>query len=92
MPNRGYSVDQILEILRRVETRLNEGSDVIEICRELEISEQSYYRWRKLYGGASVAEAPQIQKMTRENATLRRLVAEQAVNIDILKDIASKKW
>jgi putative transposase len=92
MESKRYSLDQVLEVLQEAQSRLTGGSDLTQVCRELGISEQTYYRWRKLYGGVSAREALQLQKMMRENASLRRVVAEQAVNLDILKDIASKKW
>ena len=92
MQSKRYSLDRILEVLQEVQRRLAAGSDITEICRELGVSEQSYYRWRRLYSGVSAGEAAQLQRMMRENASLRRVVAEQAVNIDMLKDIASKKW
>jgi putative transposase len=84
---KGYSPEQIVRKLRQAEGKLATGSTIPEVARELGISEATFHRWRKRYGGMSSQEAKRLKELERENARLKKLVAEQALDIDILKEV-----
>lgn len=69
-----------------------EGKKVSEICREFGISEQTFYNWKSKYGGMSLSELQRVKELEAENARLKRIVADQQLSIDILKEVNSKKW
>jgi len=75
-------------MLREAEVLLNQDSTVGEACRKLGISEQTYYRWRKDYGGMRVDQAKRLKELERENARLKKLVADLSLDNDILKEAA----
>lgn len=83
-----YTEAQIVRILKQVEA----GTPIAQVCREHGVSEQSVYRWRQRYGGLDAAELRRLKALEEENRRLKSLVAEQAVDIQILKEINSKKW
>jgi putative transposase len=83
-----FSEEQIIGILKAAEA----GGNIREVCREHNITEQTFYRWRRKYGGLEVSEARKLKDLERENAELKRMVAEQALDIRMLKDLNSKKW
>ena len=87
-----YSTDQIIERLRQADVALGKGQKVPEICKALEISEQTYYRWRQKYGGMAPEMAKQLKSLEKENARLKKLVAEQALDMEILKEAAKGNW
>ena len=87
-----YSTDQIIEKLRKADVALGKGQKVPEICKALEISEQTYYRWRQKYGGMAPEMAKQLKSLEKENARLKKLVAEQALDMEILKEAAKGNW
>ncbi len=80
---------QILAKLREAELALGKGQPLVDVVRKFEISEQTYYRWRKEYGGLRVEQAKRLKDLERENARLKRLVADQALDHAILKEVAS---
>jgi putative transposase len=84
---KGYSPEQIVRKLRQAEGKLATGSTIPEVARELGISEATFHRWRNRYGGMSSQEAKRLKELQRENARLKKLVAEQALDIDILKEV-----
>ena len=84
-PNR-HTVDQIIVKLRRADVELGKGKKVPEICRLLEVTEQTYYRWRQKYGGMKPEMAKELKALQKENDRLKRLVADQALDISILKE------
>ena len=86
MPRKRYNPEQIIGMLRQAEIELAQGHKISDICRSLSISEQSYYRWRKEYGGMQVAQARRLKDLERENARLKRLVADLSLDKDILKE------
>ena len=86
MGRRHFKPEQIIHMLREAEIKLAGGKKIGEVCRELRISEQSYYRWRKEYGGMQVSQAKKRKDLERENARLKRLVAEQALDKAILEE------
>jgi len=83
-----YGAEQIVVKLRQADVELGKGLKVPDICRALGISEQTYYRWRQKYGGMAPDMARQLKAMEKENGRLKRLVAEQALDIQILKEAA----
>ncbi|CAN5630066.1 hypothetical protein BH20ACT11_BH20ACT11_03960 [soil metagenome] len=84
---KGYSPEQIVRKLRDAEGKLTSGSTVPEVARELGISEATFHRWRKQYGGMSPQEAKRLKELEKENARLKKMVADQALDIDILKEV-----
>lgn len=88
MKGKRYSEEQIVRILKEVE----KGKPVAEVCREHGVSEQSVYRWRTKFGGMDVSDVQRLKQLEDENSRLKRLVANQALDIELLKEINSKKW
>ena len=86
MGRRHFKPEQIIHMLREAEIKLAGGKRIGEVCRELGISEQSYYRWRKEYGGMQVSQAKKLKDLERENAQLKKLVADQALDKSILEE------
>ncbi len=83
---------QIIEKLRQADVALGKGQKVPDICRTLEVTEQTYYRWRQKYGGMAPEMAKQLKALGKENARLKKLVAEQALDMEILKEAAKGNW
>ncbi len=83
-----HSPEQIVEALRQADVALGKGARVPDVCRQLNISEQTYYRWRQKYGGMAPEMAKQLRALEKENGRLKRLVADQALDIQILKEAA----
>ena len=83
-----HSPEQIVKKLRQADVDLGKGLKVPAICRKLGVCEQTYYRWRQKYGGMSPQLAKQLKTVEKENARLKRLVADQALDIQILKEAA----
>jgi putative transposase len=84
---KGYSPEQIVRKLRQAEGELANGSTIAAVARKLGISEATFHRWRNRYGGMSSQEAKRLKELEKENARLKKLVAEQALDIDILKEV-----
>ncbi len=84
---KGYSPEQIVRKLREAEAKLAAGAKVPEVARELGISEATFHRWRKHYGRMNPQEAKRLKELEKENARLKKLVAEQALDIDMLKEV-----
>jgi putative transposase len=82
-----HSPEQIVRKLRQAEARLAAGASIPEAARELGISEATFHRWRNQYGGMSTSEAKRLKELEKENARPKKLVAEQALGIDILKEV-----
>jgi putative transposase len=82
-----HTPEQIVRKLRAAEARLAGGATVPEVARELGISEATFHRWRNQYGGMSSSEARRLKELEKENARPKKLVAEQALDIDILKEV-----
>ena len=85
---KGYSPEQIVRKLREAEGKLASGAKVSQVARELGISEATFHRWRKQYGGMNPQEAKRLKELEKENARLKKLVAEQALDIDLLKEVS----
>jgi putative transposase len=88
MVKKAYKPEQIINKLREAEVLLSQGSKVGEACRKLGIAEQTYYRWRKEYGGMRVEQAKRLQELEKENTRLKRLVADITLDNAILKEAA----
>jgi putative transposase len=80
-----FSGSQIVAKLRQADKLLGQGKTVEEVCKEIDVTDATYYRWRQKYGGMSPDMVKQLRAVQRENAQLRKLVADQALNISILK-------
>jgi putative transposase len=89
---KGHSPEQIVRKLRQAEARLAAGATIPEVARELGISEATFHRWRNQYGGMSSSEAKHLKELEKENARLKKIVAEQALDIDILKEVSRKNF
>ena len=92
MGQKRYTPEQIIGKLRQAEVRSAEAACVAEIVRELGITEQTYYRWRREYGGLKVSQAKRLKELERENARLKRAVADLTVDKLILKEVAEGKY
>ena len=88
MPRKHYTPEQIINSLREAEVLLSQGNTTAEAARQLGITEQTYYRWRKEYGGMRINQAKRLKELEKENSRLKRLVADQALDNAILKDVA----
>ena len=89
MPRKRYTPEEIMQHLRTVEREIGKGLAVLDACRKLGITEQPYYRWKKEYGGLRVDQAKRLKTLEQENARLKRIVADQAVDLSLLKAVAS---
>ena len=88
MARKKYSPEQIVGILRQIEVEVATAEAHRQACREAGITEQTYYRWRKEYGGLKLEQARRMKELEKENARLRRLVTELSLEKQILKDVA----
>ncbi len=92
MKSNRHTVEQIIAKLRRADVEIGKGKKVPEICKLLEITDQTYYRWRQKYGGMQPEMAKELKGLQKENARLKKLVAEQALDMEILKEAAKGNW
>ncbi len=88
MSKRRYTAEEIINKLREVEVLLSKGQSAGEACRQIGVTEQTYYRWRKEYGGLRVDQARRFKGLEKENARLKRLVADLSLDNAILKEAA----
>ena len=88
MTKKRHTPEQIVTLLRQVEVAVGNGKSTPQACKEAAITEQTYYRWRKEYGGLQLEQARRLKDLQKENAQLRRAVADLTVEKQILKDIA----
>ena len=88
MPKKTFTPEQIVGKLRKIEVLIGQGKKVPLACREAGIVEQTFYRWRKEYGGLQVEQARKLKELQKENAQLRRAIADLTVEKQVLKDIA----
>lgn len=87
-----HTPDQIIRKLAEGERQLNEGQPLAEVCRSLEIAESTWHRWLAQYGGMKAVDAKRLKELEKENARLKRIVANQALDIDMLKFVAEGKF
>ena len=83
-----YTETQIVAKLRQADVLIGKGNSVPEVCREIEVSQQTYYRWRQKYGGMSPEMVKELKELQKQNARLKRIVADQAIDLAIFKDAA----
>ena len=88
MRKHGLGAEQIVSKLRQIEVLMAQGKSAALACRDAGVSQQSYYRWRKEYGGLEIDQAKRMMDLERENTRLKRLVADLSVEKQVLKDIA----
>ena len=91
-PRRRFTTEQIVRKLREAEVELAKGRTIAEVCKQLGITDQTYYRWRKEYGSLKADQARRLKELERENARLKKLVADQALDITILKEAANPNF
>lgn len=92
MARKRYTPEQIIGMLREAEVRLSQGEKVGEISRSLGISEQSYYRWRREYGGLKISQARRLKDLEKENQRLRKAVSDLTLDALILKEVVEGKY
>ena len=92
MSPKRHSVDQIISKLRRADVELGKGKKVPEVCKLMGIAEQTYYRWRQKYGGMQPEMAKELKALQKENVRLKKMLAEQALDMEILKEAAQGNW
>src|SRR5881227_3031993 len=92
MKGRRHTPGQVIRKLREAERMLGEGKTIPEAAKELGISEQTYHRWRNQYGGMKADDAKRLKELERENATLKRIVADKELEVVALKEIAKGNW
>ena len=88
MAKKRFTAEQIIMILRQTEVEVSQGATVLDACREYGIAEQTYYRWRKEYGGIRTDEIKRLKMLEKENDRLKRLIGELSIENAILKETA----
>jgi len=89
MGQKRFTAEQVISKLREAEVELAKGQTAAEMCRKLGVTEQTYYRWRREYGGLRVDQAKRLKELEKENVRLKKVVADQALDIAILKEASS---
>jgi len=89
---RRHTPEQIVRKLREADRLLNEGADVAVVARHLEVSEQTYHRWRVQFGGMKADDVKRLKELETENARLKRIVADKELEIDALREVAKGNW
>ena len=89
MPGRRHTTEEIINKLRQTEVELGRGKAMAEVCRLLEVTEATYYRWRREYGGMRSSQAKRLKELEKENARLKRLLADAELDKAILREAAS---
>ncbi len=92
MSQKRHRVDQIVAKLRRADVELGKGKKVPDVCKSLGITQQTYYRWRQKYGGMAPEMAKELKALQKENGRLKKMVAEQALDMEILKEAVKGNW
>ena len=89
---RRHTPEQIIRKLREADRLLGEGQDVAAVCKQLEVSEQTLHRWRAQYGGLKADDARRLRELEKENQKLKRIVADQLLENQALKEVARGNW
>ena len=92
MKGKRHSPEQIIAKLREADALLATGATLGQVCQKLAVSEQTFHRWRNQYGGMKVKDAKRLKELEQENARLKKLVADQALDMTILKETLEGKW
>ncbi len=88
MAGKRHTAEQIVNKLREADVEIAQGASIAKACRKIEITDQTYYRWRREYGGLKVDQARRFKDLEKENGRLKRVVADQALDLAILKEVA----
>lgn len=88
MKKKRHTVEQIIKILRQVD----EGTEIEEVCRQHNIAKATYHRWRRKYGKMEMKDAKRLKELEKENTELKKIVADQMLNIKVLEAVNAKKW
>ncbi len=92
MKRRRHTPEQVIRKLREADRLLAEGKTAGEVCRQLEVSEATYHRWQRQFGGMKGEEVKRLKELERENARLKRIVADQALEAQALREVAKGNW
>ena len=92
MRRRRHTPEQVIRKLREADRMLGEGKTIPEVAKALEVSENTYHRWRNQYGGMKADDAKRLKELERENARLKAIVADQALEKQALKEVAKGNW
>lgn len=92
MASKRHTPEQIINKLRQAEVEIANGATIAQVCKKIGVTDQTYYRWRNEYGGMRVDQAKRLKVLEKENAQLKKLVADQALDISILKEAASGNY
>jgi len=92
MAKKGYSPEQIINKLREAEILLSQGSSIAQVTKKIGVSDYTYYRWRKEYGGMTVDQAHRLKDLEVENSRLKKLVADLSLDVSILKEASRGNW
>ena len=92
MPKKRFNPEEIIHKLREADVLLSQGRTIAEVCKHLAVTDQTYYRWRKTYGGMKVDQAKRLKDLEAENARLKRAVAELTIDKLILKEVSEGKY
>ncbi len=92
MKRRRHTPEQVIRKLREADRMLAEGKTTVEVARHLEVSENTYHRWRNQFGGMKADDAKRLKELERENATLKRIVADKELENVALKEVAKGNW
>ena len=92
MGRKTFTSEQIIGKLREAELAQNQGQTVAQACKKIGVTEQTYYRWRKEYGGLRVDQAKRLKDLEKENARLKKLVADLSLDNQMLRHVASGNW
>ena len=88
MKKKTYTEEQIIGILREADS----GKTIRQVCKDNNISDKTYYRWKRKYGNMEVADAKRLRELEKENIELKKIVADQLLNIKVLEHVNAKKW
>lgn len=91
MAKKTFSAEEIINKLREAEVLISQGKTVAEVCKAIGVTDQTYYRWKKEYGGMRTDQAKRLKELERENARLRKVVADLTLDMEILKEANSLK-
>ena len=92
MSRRRHTPEQVVRKLREADRLLGEGFELPEVIKHLEVSEQTFYRWRNQFGGMKADDVKRLKELEAENARLKRIVADQALNIAALNEVSKGNW
>jgi putative transposase len=92
MSRRRHTPEQVVRKLREADRLLGEGVELPEVVKQLEVSEQTYFRWRNQFGGMKADDVKRLKELELENGRLKRIVADQALNIAALSEVAKGNW